>query len=467
ALQSCDWLLCDGFGMRLAGLALGQPLRDNVNGTDLFPALCAWGCVLITYAMGRRFHGEKTGIYAAAVFQTCLLPFAVGRINILDMPLTFFTVSAIWLGFRYYDAQERKDTEKRRSGESYLYGFYFCIALAVLTKGLIGILFPVAIVVLWLFWMGRWREVWRLASPGGILLFAVVAVPWFVMVQRENPDFFRFFFIHEHFLRYTTTVHQRTEPFYYFGLIILAGTTPWGAFLPWCLGAGEGVLREMNQGERRFFVLWIVTIVAFFSLSSSKLAPYIMPVFPPLAVLMGHIIRRGEEGMAGVLFKSPARLAWWRLPVFIQGLTLAAAVFVPFFVEEYRRLGHPAWPFLVFPFLLSVVIPFLPELTGRRFRRGWFTPTWLLVAAYLNLLIVPVGHYLTPGKSAYDVARAAAVHLPAKETLYQYRLTMYGIDFYNASTTAIVADPGELGYGLKYWDDEARKTLFPTRDEFF
>lgn len=435
----------------------------------LFPALCAWGCTLVTYVMGRRFYGERVGLYGAAVFQTSVLPCAVGRINILDMPLTFLIVSAVWLGFLHFDDRVGKTFMKQyRGGNLYLYGFYLCVALAFLTKGLVGLLFPFVIVGLWLIWMGHIRKIWRLASPLGILIFAAIVLPWLVLVQDKNPDFFRFFFVHEHFLRYTTAIHERTEPFYYYLLVILGGTVPWSAFMPWCLHLGGEVLRETTVEQRRLLILWIVLILVFFSFSSSKLAPYILPVFPPLAVLYGLIIKKGEEGWQLLRFKPSRRFTWWLLPVYIQAFIMAVVVLVPFFIEEYRAMEPPAWPFLLFPFLIQCAIPFVPVIGGRKDpHREWFVVTAIMTAAYWALLIVPVGHYLTPGKSAFQVAAAVASHLPQGERLYQYRITMYGIDFYNRIDTAIVDDPGELGYGMGKMDRDERRIHFPTREEFF
>ena len=261
---------------------------ENEFSSRLFAALCAWGCILLTYRMGLFFHDTRTGLYAAAVLTTFLYHATIGRINILDMPIAFFVCMAIWSGFRYLAS-----TERRKIRLVLLY--VFC-ALAFLIKGLIGIVFPFGVVIVWLIISRRWRDSFSLFSPFGILFFAAITMPWLVLVQKANPDFFRFFFIQEHLLRYATRMHDHYQPFYYYLPIILAGTLPWCAFLP-------EVLRDIRRNagiifsgvEKRFLLVWICLILIFFSISSSKLIPYIAPIFLPIALIFGHLFRVYED----------------------------------------------------------------------------------------------------------------------------------------------------------------------------
>ena len=261
---------------------------ENEFASRLFAASAAWGCIILAYRMGLFFHDARTGLFAAAVLTTFLYHAAIGRINILDMPLAFFVCMAIWSGFRYYAAGERRRIR--------LYLLYLFSALAFLAKGLIGIVFPFGVVFIWLALSRRWRETVALVSPVGILLFAAITLPWLILVQQANPDFFRFFFIQEHLLRYATRMHDRYQPIYFYLPIILAGTLPWCAFLPEALRGFRRKAEVLFGGvEKQFLLTWIATILVFFSLSSSKLIPYIAPIFPPLAVFFGHLFRRYED----------------------------------------------------------------------------------------------------------------------------------------------------------------------------
>jgi len=106
---------------------------ENDFSSRLFVGLCAWGCIILVYFMGIFFASEKTGLYSAGVLSTFLFHFALGRLNILDIPLAFFVCLAVWSGYRY--------VEKGGSRKTWIYLFYFSSALAFLTKGLIGIVF--------------------------------------------------------------------------------------------------------------------------------------------------------------------------------------------------------------------------------------------------------------------------------------------------------------------------------------
>jgi 4-amino-4-deoxy-L-arabinose transferase-like glycosyltransferase len=454
---------------------------ENAFAARLFAGLCAWGCILLVYNMGFYFHDRKTGLYGAAVLSVSLLLFALGRINILDMPLTLFLCLAIWCGFRFFQSSGVAD-------KKWLYGFYGSSALAFLTKGVIGVVFPPAIIVLWLLWSRRWRDILRIFSTGGILLFALPVGAWLFMVQRANPDFFWFFFIHEHFLRYTTKIHERVEPFWYYLPVVLLGITPWWAYLSQAvvgmvrLDSGFRLNEKLRQmwtfyrsvklftGEEiRLFAVWTGFIFLFFSLSSSKLASYIAPVILPLAVLMGRIFASYEDqGCYGACGEGDKTATWTLVPAVVQSLALGGLMLVPLFVREYREIGPPggSWLWLGVPVIVAAAILFIPEILRKRAKTGWFASIFILFAVYLISLLFPLSHYLTPGKSALEVVRAIRLHVPADAVVYQYRSTMYGIDFYTGRNTPIVEDLGELKFGADRIGPQERERRFPTEEEF-
>lgn len=437
---------------------------ENAFAARLFAGLCAWGCILLVYNMGSFFHDRKTGLYSAAVLSVSLLLFALGRINILDMPLTLFLCLAIWCGFRFFQSPAMAD-------KKWLYWFYGLSALAFLTKGVIGVVFPPAVIVIWLLWSRRWRDLLRILSPLGILLFILPVGAWLFMVQRANPDFFWFFFIHEHFLRYTTKIHERVEPFWYYLPVVFLGITPWWAYITQAfMGVRQEKARLFTGEEIRIFTVWTGFILLFFSLSSSKLASYIAPVILPLAVLMGRIFAVYEEqgGAGGAWGEDEKPPSWTMAPAVFQSLALGGLMLVPLFVPEYRKNGPPGgcWLWLAIPVIVAAAILCLPEILRKRAKYAWFTPVYILFAIYLVSLLFPLSHYLTPGKSALDVVRAIRVHVPAGAEVYQYRSTMYGIDFYTGRNTPIVEDLGELKYGADRIVPRERERRFPTEAEF-
>ena len=258
---------------------------ENEFAARFFPALCALGGVFVTAAFGASLYGRRAGFIAGAVTATSLLYFAIGTINITDMPLTFFLTLAF---ASFYTA--------RTSGRKRWYLlFYFASALAVLTKGLVGVFLPGLVILVYILVTREWRLFVEPLYLPGLLLFFAAGVPWFWAVCRENPDFFRFFFVQEHFLRYTTKMHGRYEPFWYFLPLLPAGLAPWTAFLPALLSRRSVVRAPRCGSERRaniYLLLWAGLILLFFSMSDSKLIPYIVPCLPPLALLIGADIDR-------------------------------------------------------------------------------------------------------------------------------------------------------------------------------
>ncbi|MCE5283287.1 MAG: glycosyltransferase family 39 protein [Deltaproteobacteria bacterium] len=431
----------------------------NEFASRLFVALCAWGCILLTYRAGLFFHDAREGLYGAAVLSTFLFHAAIGRINILDMPLALFVCLSIWCGFRYFAADRRS--------RKWIYLCYLFSALAFLTKGLIGIAFPFGVVAVWLWFSGRWRDSLRLFSPVGIVIFLAVSMPWLILVQRENPDFFRFFFIQEHFLRYATRMHDRYQPFYFFIPVVLAGTLPWCAFLPEAMGflkkgekAGFGIV------EKRLLWTWAGLIFLFFSISSSKLIPYIAPVFPPLALFCGRMFRIYEDDLQSRGDRKGPPFAR-RIPVVLQSVLFAAVLVAPLFLEKYRLEWSGWWPWIVFPALMLVLINVIPNRVRRKWGRGWFLAAYLIFSAFIFSVTFPVSVYMTPYKSAYPISQAIQTFVPEGAKVYQYGMSLYGIDFYTGMRTPIVDDIGEVRYGSEQLPKEERERYFLNSPSFF
>jgi len=428
----------------------------NEFSSRLFAALTAWGCILLAYRMGLFFYDTRAGLYAAAVLTTFLFHAAIGRINILDMPLAFFLCMAIWSGFRFFYGDEKK--------KKWLCLLYLFSAFAFLTKGLIGIVFPFGVIFLWLLVSRRFRDIFRLVSPLGILLFAVVSLPWLLLVQRENPDFFRFFFIQEHFLRYTTRIHDHYQPFYFYLPFLIAGTLPWLAYLPEAIKGVKGGEPLFKKGEKSFLIVWMGLIFVFFSLSSSKLVPYLTPIFPPLALFFGVIFRRFEESQG----KTVAPVAGgYRLAGMVPPLLFLAALLVPLFLRKHS-VNPGTWLLLIAsPALVQLLLLFLPCRMRTKSISGWFLTIYLLVAVFFVSLTAPMAYYLAPYKSSRQLAEAITKIIPRNAEVYQYGISLYGVDFYTGRKTPIVDDIGELRYGMLRLPQEKREHYFLYSDTFF
>lgn len=252
----------------------------------IWPAVFALiGCMTVYY-LGRRLYGARAGVCAAIILALSPLYDLMGGALVLDMPLTGFltlAMASFLLGVREPPGRQRR---------LWLYGFYASIALAVLTKGLVGIAIPGLVIGAWIVLLGEWRLPREIHLVSGSLVFLVIAVPWHVLVSQANPEFAHFYFIHEHLERYLTTAHHRYKPFWYFVPVLLASMYPWIVLLPQALsGSFHRLWRERQlRSDIWFLLLWAALPFIFFSFSNSKLIPYILPVLPPLALLIGRFV---------------------------------------------------------------------------------------------------------------------------------------------------------------------------------
>jgi 4-amino-4-deoxy-L-arabinose transferase-like glycosyltransferase len=434
----------------------------------LFVGLCAWGCIFLVYRIGAFFHDEKTGLYSAGVLSTFLFYSILGKINILDMPLAFFVCLATWAGYRYFVGDGQK--------KGWLYLLYFSSGLAFLTKGLIGVVFPFAVVILWLFISKRWRDMLRLFSPVGMILFLLISCPWIILVQKANKDFMWFFFIHEHFLRYTSTIGGRNHPIWFYVPFVVLGTLPWSAFLLKALK--EGVEKRaplFKATEKHFLLIWIFFIFIFFSFSSCKLIPYIIPIFIPIAIIFGHLFRLYEDRNINLEKKRGKRFLY-DLPIILMSLLFIAIFLFPFFIKNLNPGAYEinlhfenGWRLILLPVLFLVMMVFLPLLVERKWRRGWFFTVTILSALFLVSIHFPISHFLTPYKSAYPVSRAIRTLLPPNQEVYQFNTSLYGIGFYNKIRTPLVGryGGGELDFGVDQLSPEERSHYFLLYGQFY
>jgi 4-amino-4-deoxy-L-arabinose transferase-like glycosyltransferase len=197
----------------LSRLAFGP----DETAARLPPVVFGVGGVLLAYAAGRRLFGREAGLAAAIVLGTALLHFALAWLLLLDMALAV-TMSAALFCFLL---GVREPPGPRRRG--LFLALYAAAALATLAKGLIGVLLPGAVMFLWLLTLNQWHRLRPLYLPSGGAVFLLVAAPWHVLVAQRNPEWAQFYFVHEHWARFTTPVHGRAEPFWYFVPVLIFG----------------------------------------------------------------------------------------------------------------------------------------------------------------------------------------------------------------------------------------------------
>ena len=238
-----------------------------------FSALC------IFFLAARSGGGVSSGFLCALIYMSCLQVFAIGVFNTLDSLLCFFLTGSLTF---FYLAWDKRESRKAYYGFLALAGL-FC-GLACHTKGFLAFAVPVSVIVPFVIWEGRWKEMFKIPwIPVGVAV--LVMLPWGILIHLREPDFWNYFFWHEHVSRFLSGASQHKEPFYFFIPVLLGGIFPHTVLLP---AAFSGLkIKGFDSSFSRFLLCWFLFPFLFFSASSGKLETYILPCFPPLAILIG------------------------------------------------------------------------------------------------------------------------------------------------------------------------------------
>ncbi|WP_343732368.1 glycosyltransferase family 39 protein [Duganella sp.] len=256
----------------------------------LWTGLCGLGGVLFTGYAARRVFGARAGFYAALVLGSSLFWVAGGQINSLDMSLSAMMTIALCAMLI-----AQRDGATPAEQRNWMLVCWAGMALAVLAKGLIGLVLPGAVLTLYSL-LSRDFAIWKRLHLGkGLLLFLAIAAPWFVLVGLKNPEQPHFFFIHEHWERFFLKTHHREGPWYYFLLLLLPGLMPWLGVAPQALFNSARRTPGAVFQPRLMLLIWVVFITFFFSYSSSKLPGYIVPVFPAMAMLCATYLENASR----------------------------------------------------------------------------------------------------------------------------------------------------------------------------
>ncbi len=251
---------------------------ENPFALRLPSALSVGFSALMIYLLVRRFSDrEPAAVLAPAIFLTCPLVLAVGHITILDSLLSMLLTGALVCFFFAHMAGS-----KRRKNLFLAFMGVFC-GLAFLTKGFLAFAVPVLAVVPFMLWEGRFKDLFKIPWIPMLTAF-LVALPWCLMIHFREGDFWNYFFWTEHIARFLNPISgQHPKPFWYFLPVLIGGGLPW---VVQGVAAIPMILKfEIKKPLIRFALCWFFFPFLFFSVCSGKLIPYILPCFPPLAII--------------------------------------------------------------------------------------------------------------------------------------------------------------------------------------
>ncbi|MGH8334350.1 MAG: lipid IV(A) 4-amino-4-deoxy-L-arabinosyltransferase [Pseudomonas sp.] len=267
-----------GYWMIAASQAL---FGQNLFGVRFASALCTGMSVLLCYLIARRLWNEprKSFICALVYMSLSVIGLQAGYAN-LDPQFTFgvnLSLVALWF------ALDSVSRGQRLIGWAVL---GLACGMGFMTKGFLAWLLPVLIALPWMIWQKRWREL-LIYGPLAIVVAVAVSLPWVLAVHAQEPDYWRFFFWHEHIRRFAGDDAQHDAPWWYYLPLLVAFSLPWVALLPSALKQAWDTRRQANIA---FLLLWLLMPLIFFSLSKGKLPSYILPCLLPLALLLGHAL---------------------------------------------------------------------------------------------------------------------------------------------------------------------------------
>ena len=406
----------------------------------LYTALCGLGCILLVAYAGRRLYDDETGLLAALVMLSAPYFGALNEIVTLDMGLTFWmtlTVASFLISQRSEDAASRR---------RWLWCAWAGMAGAMLSKGLIGVVFPASALFLYCAIHLNFRLIRQLEWTAGLLIFLVMAAPWFVMVSLHNPEFARFFFIHEHFERFTSTAHRREQAWWFFIPILFAGFLPWVmALIPAMVAGWRAPARIAGQNQTfaplKFVLIYSAFVLLFFSNSGSKLPAYILPVFPLLGLVIGAYLRDVDA----------RRLGWLVLPVFPLSLWGAyAARLAPAkkAQEDFSRPLYDEMSVWVIAAALVIAAATLIAFIALRFHRKWLGVLVVSMGTMIGVELVERGYeHISPLQSGANLAQSIQYFLKPETRLYAVEIYDQSLPFYLKRTLTLVnyIDEFELG----------------------
>lgn len=404
----------------------------------LWAALTGFAGVLLAWFAGTRLFGRQAGIYSALLLGSSMLYSMMAHINTLDMGVTLFITLGI---FSLLIAQKEERPPQRRN---WMWLAWAGLALAVLSKGLMGLILPGAALFLYSVF-NRDIIIWkRMHWFSGLAVFLLIAAPWFVLVIKANPEFFDRFFIYEHYTRFTSKVHGRYQPWYYFVPVLALGMLPWlFVMFDALLRTWKNTTQQVREfSPERFLLVWAVFIYFFFSISGSKLPSYLLPMFPALALLMGKQIAEMES----------RRLFWLILPVlFIAAILLGLAPFTaktadtPLQLELYS--AYAIW------LTVAAAVWVTGIVAGLWLLRRENKIAAVIVLAFSSLIAAQIGtsghNTAARDRSAYHVAEAIMPYVKPDIPFYSVMYYEQTLPFYIKRTFTLVQYQDEMDFGIQ------------------
>jgi len=427
-------------------------LGERESAARIVPALSGLATVVLVIAMGAKIAGRRTGLLAGWVYLTSLLTLIMGRLLVIDGLFSLLLAGAWFSWWFGYSSQE---TRRRRLW--YVLA-WTCLGLATMAKGPVVLVLSAVLIGSFLLLRRDLRALKGMAWWPGAGIWALIVLPWHVSVSLRNPEFLRFFVVAQNFERFFGETREHVKPFWFFLPIFIVGLATWGpmAFPAFTAAArrARSAVRTINgrleevgqQADSRdaaslYLLLWAATVICFFSASSCKLVPYILPAYPAASVLIAQYLAEGG---------TTRRAAAWCAGAAILLLILFALSARLIMVKQHDvPPGELTGLVLAFEAIMAAGAAAIGSAILRR--------SWLPVALGLTVVAAtPVLVGATAKVTAYGNMGALAAALPPLPTevkVAEWKCYHQSLGFYTRRRVILVDTRSELAQADKLGKD--------------
>ncbi len=392
--------------------------------TARFPgAIDAALMIAAIYFFLRRFR-PSTELDGALITASCAGVIGFAHAAATDMPLAATFTIALLSWYAWYESRQRAP----------LVIFYLFLALGTLAKGPVVLALAAMVLLLFIAAKREWGVFFRAHWLPGILLFLVVALPWYLAVQMRNPEFFRFFILEHNLARFSTNVYHHPEPFWFFLPVFLLAVMPWTVWLIAAVverarqmwGEGWEAFSSPEDSWALFLLIWMLVPVLFFSMSRSKLPGYILPAVPAAALLVTDYLAARRE--------KEIRLSWPLAAA--HGILCGLLVFGALSAASIAATHHLArgpWTYVAAAIALVIALAITTALITTAGPRLVRSATMIAVIVSVAAVIRFAAPAIDATQSARPVAETirAFSREPVPVVLYHVnRIEQYGLEFY-------------------------------------
>jgi 4-amino-4-deoxy-L-arabinose transferase-like glycosyltransferase len=372
-------------------------------------AVLGLGCVIVTYLLGRKMFGPTAGFLSGVVLATSVQHIVLSRVVVHDMSLVFFMTLALFFFYMGF-----KDEKHRKR---FLLLFYGSLGFAVLAKGPVGVLLPGLIIGLSLIFERKLGFLKKMEIGWGILVFLIIASPWYIIMTLKHKDYGSYFFIQQNLMYFLSSEPQHPRPIYYYLPVLFGGFLPWSCFLPLAIvRALRGTSKRM-RAETVFLLVWFGSILLFFTMASSKLSTYILPLFPAASLLVGLLWHD--------LLKTPTQTPWKAfLFSFIPLVGILSALTVYIWIDPPKDLAFESGINLI---RLNYLVLLMTGMAGLSFwlllRKHFTGFFWTMVGMVVSIAVFVIVAFVPPLNPYYStkgLSQRLDLILPPGEKLVCY-----------------------------------------------